>query len=301
MKRREFIITTGLASMSLSMKPADIMKEIETAGDLHNYLRSLHSVRENSVDKIIIGDPDTKINKAGTAWMPYSKTLKNAVKQGVNVLVVHEPTFYMHRDLDIEGQTIYEIPSPAKEQYIEAVEIKKKWIASQGMVIIRCHDVLDIIKDFGIPYAFGQKLGFNNEDIISSKAFYNVYQIQKDSAANVAKRIASNLKDFNQPGVAFYGDPDRPVSSVGLGTGVISNPLRYMELKPDLCITIDDTVQTWIQTTYAEDTGNPLVVINHGTSEEMGMRLLNEHLNNNIPSIDFTHFNQGCGYKWITA
>ena len=89
------------------------------------------------------------------------------------------------------------------------------------------------------------------------------------------KRIASSLKDFNQPGVAFYGDPDRPVSSVGLGTGVISNPHRYMELIPDLCISIDDTIKTRIHTTYAEDTGNPMVEINHGISEEMGMRLLN--------------------------
>ena len=206
----------------------------------------------------------------------------------------------MHRDLDIEGQTVYEIPSPAKEQYIEAVEAKKRWIEDEGLVIIRCHDVLDIVKDFGIPYAFGQKLGFSNSDIIASKHYYNVYGIQTDSASNVARKIASRLKDFNQPGVAFYGDPDRPVSRVGLGTGVISNPHRYMELEPDLCISIDDTIRTWIQTTYAEDTGNPLVVINHGTTEEMGMRLLNEHLSNNIATIDFIHFDQGCGYKWIT-
>ena len=49
------------------------------------------------------------------------------------------------------------------------------------------------------------------------------------------------------------------------------------------------------------DTGKPLVVINHGTSEEMGMRLINDYLNRNIPSIEFIHISQGCTYKWITA
>lgn len=168
-------------------------------------------------------------------------------------------------------------------------------------MIIRSHDVPDILKGFGIPFGLGQKLGFRNEDIIRSKDYYNVYKIEKERAANVARKIAEMLRDFNQPGVAFYGDPDRSVSTVGLGTGCICDPQQYAELYPDLYIGIDDTIRTWIQTTFSEDTGKPLVVINHGTSEEMGMRLLNEYLNKSIPSIKFIHISQGCSYSWITA
>ncbi|HZK61180.1 MAG TPA: Nif3-like dinuclear metal center hexameric protein [Anaerovoracaceae bacterium] len=300
MKRRDFIMTTGLASMSLGINPLSIETNISTAGDLQKYLRGLYTVREPSVDRIIIGNPETKIKKVGTAWTPYLKTLKNAVSQGINVLVVHEPTFYTHWDLDKKGQDLYNSPSPAKEQYLEALEIKKRWIESNGLVIIRSHDVPDIIKDFGIPFAFGQKLGFKNEDIIRSKDFYNVYRVETDTAANIAKKFAVKLQDFNQPGVAFYGDKNKTVNTVGLGTGCICDPQQYAELNPDLLIGIDDTIRTWIQTTYAEDTGKPLIVINHGTSEEMGMRLLNEHLRKNIPSIEFIHLNQGCSYNWIT-
>ena len=301
MKRRDFIMTTGLASMSLGIYPMMIGENILTAGDLQKYLRSLHTVKEPSVDRIIIGDPDTKIKKVGTAWTPYFKTLKDAVSKGVNVLIVHEPTFYTHWDLDQKTKDFYNSPAAAREKYLEALESKKRWIENNGLVIIRSHDVPDIIKDFGIPFAFGQKLGYKNEDIIRSKDFYNVYQIKKNTAANIAKNIAFKLKDYNQPGVAFYGDPDRLVSSVGLGTGCICDPQQYAELNPDLTIAIDDTVRTWIQTTYAEDTGNPLVVINHGTSEEMGIQLLNEYLRKSIPAIEFIHLRQGCTYKWITT
>jgi len=300
MTRQDFIITSSMASLSLSFNSHFTGKDIVTARDLHQFLRNLYTVREPSVDRIIIGDPETKIKKAGTVWTPYFASLKNAVSQGINVLIVHEPTFYTHWDLDKTNQDFNNIPSPAKEQYLEAIEIKKKWIESNGLVIIRSHDVPDVVKNFGIPFGLGQKLGFKKEDIVRSKDYYNVYRVEKSSAANIAKRIARKLKDFNQPGVAFYGDPDRPVSTVGLGTGCISDPRQYAELKPDLCIAIDDTIRTWIQTTFAEDSGRPLVVINHGTSEEMGMRLLNEHLNKNIPSIEFIHLSQGCSYKWIS-
>jgi putative NIF3 family GTP cyclohydrolase 1 type 2 len=302
MKRRDFIITAGLASISFNFSAVSPKEEIVTAADLQRFLRDLYPVGEPSVDRIIIGNPDTRIRKAGTVWTPYFETLKKAVSKGINVLIAHEPTFYMHWDLENlteKGQAYFiDTPSPAKEQYLEALERKKRWIESNGLVIIRSHDVTDLIC---IPFGLGQQLGFNNEDIVRSKDYYNVYQVEKDTAANIARNIALKLRDLNQPGVAFYGDPGRAVSTVGLGTGCICDPRDYAEFNPDLCIGVDDTIKTWHQAYFAEDTGKPLVVINHGTSEEMGVRLLNEHLRRNIPSIEFIHINQGCDYKWITV
>lgn len=305
MRRRDFIQTAGLGSVSLGIRPElFFLKEISTAEELNRFLRDIIIVNEPSVDRIIIGDPKTRIKKVGTVWMPYLETLKQAVDHGINVLIVHEPTFYDHWDLD--NLKSPDLPSEKRkiieaidEPYIEAIERKKKWIEENELVIIRSHDVMDLVKDFGMPFALGQKLGFKNEDIIRSKDYFNVYQVEEQLAINIARRIASYLADFNQPGVAFYGDPERKISSVGLGTGCICDPRDYADLHPDLCIAIDDTIRTWVQTTYAEDTGNPLVIINHGTSEENGMRLLNEFLKRNLPYLEFVHLNQGCGYKWI--
>ena len=304
MKRRDFIITAGLGSISLYANPACVRTRIKirTAADLNAYLRSLYPI-EPSVDRIIVGDPEIIIKKVGTVWMPYFKTLKEAVSRGVNVLIVHEPTFYAHWDLDVnhhKGQSYYDMPSPSKEQYIEFVDEKKKWIEDNGILIIRNHDVMDIIKDIGMPFGLGQKLGFNKKDIIRSKNYYNVYGVETDTARNIAKNIANKLKDFNQPGVAFYGDPERPVSSIGMGAGMICDPQIFADMQPDLYLAVDDTIRAWIQGTYAEDTGIPLVVINHGVSEENGMRLLNEFLSKTFPEFEFIHFNQGCSYKWIT-
>jgi putative NIF3 family GTP cyclohydrolase 1 type 2 len=77
--------------------------------------------------------------------------------------------------------------------------------------------------------------------------------------------------------------------------------MEFADLKPDLYIAIDDVVRTWTQTAFAADTGNPLIVINHGTSEEMGMRSLNQIIKQKFPDLDVVHFDQGCTYKWITG
>jgi hypothetical protein len=50
-----------------------------------------------------------------------------------------------------------------------------------------------------------------------------------------------------------------------------------------------------------EFTKQPLIIINHGTSEEMGMRMLNKLIKQKYPNIETIHFNLGCTYQWITG
>ncbi len=278
-----------------------LKRQTLTARELNTYLRSLVEVDEPSVDKIIIGDPHTVVKKIGTAWMPYRSTLKKARSLEVNVMVVHEPTFYTHRDLEETQWDWHGAPAPGREMYREQVEEKKRWILENEMVVIRCHDVLDKVRDYGIPFAFGRGLGFSDSDIIRSRPYYNVYGTVQQPAGKLATQIAARLKEVGQPGIAFYGDPGYPVRSVGVGTGCICNPLDYMDLEMDLAIAIDDSISTWIQTTYAEDTGRPLIVVNHGTTEEFGMRELSDRLGESLEYQQVIHFPQGCTYRWVTA
>jgi putative NIF3 family GTP cyclohydrolase 1 type 2 len=272
-----------------------------TAAELQKFLVSLTQLKPETVDRFIIGDPETTIKKIGTCWMSDWKTCKKAVESGVNVLITHEPTFYTHRDLDEKKGDYFASPEYTKQLYLQQVDKKKKWINENDLVIIRNHDTLDALPEKGIPFAFGQFLGFSNNDIIASRTYYNVYKFKKQTASSFATFLAGKLKELGQPGVAFYGDQDREVASAGIGTGWICDPMDYADLNPDVFIAIDDVIRTHIQTVYAEDTGHPLIVINHGVSEEMGMRSLNQIIRQKFPDIDVIHFNQGCTYKWITG
>lgn len=309
MIRKDFIKFAAMAGgyFAVSGNIAENISQIEnsmeglTASELQKFLVSLTKLKEKTVDRIIIGDPSTKIKKIGTCWMPYQETCKKAVESGVNVLVTHEPTFYTHWDLDEKNAEFQSSSEFTKNLYSQQIEKKKKWITDNGLVIIRNHDTMDALKDVGIPFALGKFLGFENSEIIASRTYYNVYKVKKQAASLFAGKIAKKLSEIGQPGVAFYGDPEYLVTSVGIGTGCICDPLEFADLQPDIFISIDDVVRTWTQTTFAADTGKPLIVINHGTSEEMGMRALNLLISNKFPGIETIHFNQGCTYKWITG
>jgi putative NIF3 family GTP cyclohydrolase 1 type 2 len=299
MNRRTFLEIAGHSSLGLALSSplrATAASPLR-AKDLNAYLHSLCEVGEPSVDRIVVGDPDTVITKIGTVWMPYWQTCREAVSRGVNVLVTHEPAFCARWAQDDE----YSGDETSRAAYLRLRDEKRKWIEDHGLVIIRSHDVMDRVSGFGMPFALGQVLGFPNADIIRSRTFYNVYRTNPQPAIEVARYIAARLVKLNQPGVAFYGDENYTVRSVGVGTGCICDPRQFHDLQPDLFVAIDDKVRTWIQTTYAEDTGRPLVVVNHGTSEDPGMKLLAGRLRQAFPGVDVVHFEQGCSYEWIPA
>ena len=277
-----------------------------TAVELATYLRNLCKVEGLSVDRIIVGDPNVVIQKVGTCWLPYFNILQQAYDVGVNVLVCHEPTFYAHFDLEKTEDCEYKKhyisngETTALQAYSSMVEKKKQWILEHGMTIIRCHDVLDALPDFGVPFALGKILGFRKDDLIRSRKYVNVYRTTPTTAGLAAKYIAKQLHTIGQAGVAFYGNPERTVKSIALGTGCFRDPLDMMELSADLYITIDDSIHTWVQPVFAADSGMPLVVINHGTSEEPGMQRLCEHLQTVLEQ-PVEHFFCGCGYNWVTG
>jgi putative NIF3 family GTP cyclohydrolase 1 type 2 len=308
MHRKKFIGLTGLAALGTAVSGSVIYDPLIrehpqenarlTAADVHNYLRSLCDVGEPSVDRIVIGDPGTFVKKIGTAWMGYMSICQQAVNDGVNVLIVHEPPFY-NKDISYFEQE-NDLPGQTRKEYLEMVRKKARWIEEHGLVIIRSHDVMDIVPGFGMPYALGMALGFTGDDIIRRAPGYNVYRTGPAPAIGVAQHIADALKSAGQPGVGFCGDSDYMVRSVGIGAGCNSDPLSLSWLEPDMYVVVDDKIRNWIQTPFAEDSGRPLVMINHGTSEEYGMRLLQLHLADRYPSYETVHYRTGFTYDWIT-
>ncbi len=314
MRRRRFIGLAGAASASALLggsgtasyggAPIDARAAAAKpllAKDVAAFLRSLAEVEEPSVDRIVIGDPETVVTNIGTAWLPYGDTCRQAARDGVNLLVVHEPTFYTHWDLDEKSPDLFAASAAGKEAYTKATGVKKDWIRNNKMVVIRCHDVEDKVGGFGIPHAFGRLLGFRSDDVIRSKPYYNVYRTEPRPAIEVARMIAGKMAEVRQPGIAFYGDRNRIVDSVGVGTGCYSDPIEFMDLAPALFVSIDDVIRTWTQTVYARDTGHPLVVVNHGATEEAGVRGLSEFLKEHYPERQVIHYAQGCGYEWVTG
>lgn len=246
--------------------------------------------RETTVDRVVAGDPNREATGVAVCWMPYRSALQEAHSQGANIVVTHEPTFYDHFELK---------NAPGHPRLQEAKEQKARLIDELGLTVIRCHDVWDAMPKIGVPFEWGRFLGL--EDMIRSKRYMNLYRVEPKPAIVWAKAIAERTSKAGQGTVEFYGDPERAIGSIGVGTGCYSEALEMYEFGADLAVTVDDIARAWIVGEYCNDVGNPLVVVNHGVSEACAMDTLAATIRELAPEIPVRVLPQGASYREVRA
>jgi putative NIF3 family GTP cyclohydrolase 1 type 2 len=279
------------------------------AQELHAWLRTLHAVPEPSVDRIVVGDGAIVVRGVAVMWMPTWAALRAAHAKGLNVVIAHEPTFYTHFDLDGFEAAWAELPAVAREAVTATGAAKRRWIEEHGMVVIRCHDVLDTMPGgvvdclvAGLTRESAAELRLDVAEVTEPAPRYRVARLKEPTrAGEVARRLAVAFGKIGQPGVAFYGDADRMVRSLGLGTGYGNDPWKHLAHGAEMALAIDDRIKSWTEPVWAEDAGYPLVVVNHGTSEEWGVRRLAEIVAAAHPQLRVELIAQGCGYRWIAG
>ena len=73
---------------------------------------------QNTADKIIYGSPEREIASCLVTWIPSMVALNKCVERGVDLLLVHEPTFYTFPFNEVKEKR-GSVPGYEKLQFIE--------------------------------------------------------------------------------------------------------------------------------------------------------------------------------------
>ncbi|MBP7935244.1 MAG: Nif3-like dinuclear metal center hexameric protein [Phycisphaerae bacterium] len=259
-----------------------------TAQDVHDYLMRLGPWVDlkDTVDTFKAGDPATVVKKMAVAWMSYTWALRQAVEQGCNLFVCHEPTFYDHVDKD---ESVFAF---------EAARKKREFVRESKLVIVRCHDVWDRVEKEGIPSAWAEFLGLTR--LVRKDTFCHVYEVPSTTVHDFAREVAAKVAFLGQQAVELIGPESKQIRTVAIGTGAIT-PFRRMvgELKADLVIATDDGFCYWRDGALAVDMEYPVIVVHHGCSEEFGLRKLADHLTRAFPAVPVMFIPEKCMFKTI--
>ena len=245
--------------------------------------------RANTVDRVMIGDPQREVSRCLVAWIPSSAAIRTAAARGVNVLVAHEPLFYRHLGKD-------DVPDNRPECAAKAALVRET-----GMTIIRLHDTWDRWPAVGIPWAWAQFLGLGNAPAgFSENRYQHRYDIAPVPFGEFAARVAAATGRIGEPQVQVVGDAKQMVSHIGTGTGCACDIATYQKMGCDCSILCDDGSCYWGPIQYAADTGHCVIRVNHGTSEEPGMATLAAYLNTEV-GVKAEHLPQGCRFALAGA
>ena len=214
------------------------------------------------------------------------RALRAAAERDFRLVICHEPTFWNHRD-GFHGSD-------------PEVEAKRRFIEQSGITIMRNHDCWDRWPDVGIPWAWSRFLGLGDTPVATGRDGYlHRYDIAPVTLAEFARGVAQRCGPIGEPTVQVTGDLDSEVSRIGIGTGCACNIDLYRGMGCDCSIVCDDGSCYWSVIQRAEDTGHPVIRVNHGTSEEPGMVTLTEYINDHIVGLCAEHLPHGSTFRLV--
>jgi putative NIF3 family GTP cyclohydrolase 1 type 2 len=253
-------------------------------------LASFYETHDGTVDRIVYGNRDRNVKCIAVTWIAYSATIEQAAALGANILVTHEPTFYNRLDLDGIDEITPELGRKIK--LLEELE----------MTVIRCHDVWDLrFPEPGILSSWASFIGLN--EAIVRDGYFAVYEVAPQSALSFAKTLATKTRSLGQSVVGFYGDQERTIRRVGIGTGAASDPFRLFQLGADLAVVADDAPNNtaWKAGAWCHDTEKPVVIVNHAVAEAPGISALASHLRETFPRVQVYHIDQSCSFLEVQS
>lgn len=268
MQRRSFILATvGLAAAGRAF-PQGAKNDAPTAAQIIARIRDNVGIpwRTETVDRIVAGVPETRVTGIATTMMATFDVVRRAAAQGKNLVITHEPTFYMHQD-----QT-------DKLAEDATVQLKNDFIKTHNMVVFHFHDHWHAMKPDGIATGMTRELGWEkNTDPQDLRRFL----FPGIPLAGFAKSIQSRLKIRT---MRVLGDPHLSVRRVAASWGYVSQlPGIQLLARPDVDLLIAGEAREWEVVEYAQDAISAgkkkgLIVLGHVVSEQAGMKYCAEWL-----------------------
>ena len=254
---------------------AEIPQEAITAGQVIERIKKNVGVpwRAETVDNVIAGNPDTAVKGIATTMMATLDAIERSAAAGKNLVITHEPTFYMHQD-KTDG-----LREDATYQF------KTEFIRKNDMVVFHFHDHWHGRRPDGIATGMTRELGWEkNADPRNPRLFV----FPGTPLARFAQEIASRLKIRT---MRVVGDPKLPVNRVVASWGYLSQePGIRLLARPEVDVLMVGETREWEVVEYAQDiiaAGNKkaLILLGHVVSEQAGMKYCAEWLRSFITEV----------------
>lgn len=225
-------------------------------------------------DIITVGSPDAEVTGVATTFMATFDVIKEAVRQGKNFIITHEPTWFNGLD---------------KTDWCEQDSVylaKRKYLEEHGVTVWRLHDHMHMGSDKDYIYeGLIEEMGWCGY-LQNDEPQPWIYEIPETTLRELAEEFK---KIFHMDTIQIIGSPDMKVRRVGilvgggsLGLGVEVMPMQVME-RDRLDLMVVGDITEWTICAYLNDAwqmgfNKGMLTLGHERSEEFGMKYMEKWL-----------------------
>ena len=227
-----------------------------------------------TVDRIVAGRPDAPVRGVATTMMATLAVLQRAAREGRNLVITHEPTFYSHQD------QVDAISSDPTYQF------KRDFIVRNDLVVFHFHDHWHRMQPDGIATGMARALGWEAHATGTAPARF---RLPPTTLRQVVEHLKSRL---HVRSLRVVGTPELRVRGVAASWGYASLMPRLIQVaaEPGVELLIVGETREWELVEYVQDQvaagqSKALIVINHVVSEQAGMEYCAEWLRPIVPEV----------------
>jgi putative NIF3 family GTP cyclohydrolase 1 type 2 len=273
--RREFAALGALGITASGLAQTTTL----TAGQVVERIKEHLGVpwRGGPTDTFKSGAEASKITGIATTVMSTFDVIKRAAASGKNMVITHEPTFWLGND---------DVRSFGNDLVYQK---KLRFIRDNNLVIWRFHDHLHARQPDMTAVGLAEALGW---DKYVSKEDPRVYVIPAVRLRDLAKDVEKRLQLH---AIRVIGDPESRVSRAALLQG--TPPFHASTVLPKVDVVVAGEQREWEGVEYAADANTAgeqkgMILIGHWVSEDRGMRLCADWLKTFISEVPI---------QWISA
>lgn len=228
--------------------------------------------KAQGVDGFKAGDGGTVVRGIGTTMMATFDALKSAARQGLNMVITHEPTYWSHPDTltDLQNDPLY---------------LKKRaFLRAHDMVVFHFHDNWHALKPGdGINFGTQQLMGWTAYRHADNQRLFTLPPTTLGAlAADFSEKMGART-------LRIVGDPALPVRTVYESWGYCSAfpGVTFLDSADVLVI---GEAQDWDLIAYVQDLvamgeKKALIILGHVKSEQWGMRYCADWLKGFVPEV----------------
>ena len=261
------------------MKARKIMEVLYSMETTANYT--------HTCDTIKAGDSEKEVKKVAVTMFGTPELLKKAKAWGADMLIVHEPMYFVHHDI---------VPPECTDPIILAkIEAAK----DSGMAIYRYHDnmhhhVPDMIGE-------GQFRAMGLSGKFEKGPYYAVNRIILDEPITVREIGELMREKLGLAAPKMCGALDTPITRISAAFGTPGH-LNDELLSDEIELILTGESDEWSFAEKVKEAGQlgftkAMIVMGHIGSEREGMRYLADILQNRLPELEVCYMECGEVYE----
>ncbi len=239
---------------------------------------------DETVDTFKSGNPDDVVRGVAVAMFADVATLKKAVANRCNLIIVHEPTFYNHLDNTdfLETDPVY--------------EKKIAYINEHKLIIFRFHDHWHRTSPDGIYRGMIDKLAWNANRYNNSLWYF---KFKDQTVVEFAQKLQEKL---NGSPLRIVGDPNMHFTNVALSVGAPGSQSHIKMLEDEYTeLLVAGEASEWETYEYVLDASmlglkKAAIFTGHIASEEAGMAYCSTWLKTFIKDTPVIYFENGSSF-----